>query len=106
MLYHRFLVRADDHFNPDNFPQVEAELDSISAEIASIPPDHKIEMLLSAMKGEAIQPQDSVSNPALTQLLRKEILPISSIEALFTSCAHNKFFSKQFEEHIKYRLMG
>ena len=103
-MYHRFLVGNDDHFDAEKFPQVEAELNSLTVEMSKVSSKHKVEMLLSFVQHQSIDPDLAASNVAFAEMLHSRSLPTRSIEALFASCSNNKLFSHQLQVHMKDRL--
>lgn len=101
MFYKKYLVREADHFDPDNFPGVAEDLETIEMTMKASPALLSTETLLAFVKG---QKQIGIeSNPALANMVQSGSLPLQNLEALFDSCGENKKFSEQLENYIKTR---
>lgn len=100
MFYAKYLVKDGDHFDPEQFPQLMTDLDSIRLSMASLPVAFNTEMLLSFLKERSIKTEWVNSNPALAAMISSQTLPTTGIEALFASSTANPSFQNQLEAYI------
>jgi hypothetical protein len=99
-MYHKFLIRETDRFDPMNFPQLEAGLEKIVIQMNREPAGPKAEMLLSFVKDHRINSQNVVDHPALATMISTKSLPLGVIEDLFESSHCNPAFKKDMEAYI------
>ena len=100
-MYHKFLVRETDRFDPCNFPQLQTSLEQIVTQLNREPAGPKADMLLSFVKDHCINSQQVVDHPRLATLISTKSLPLGSIEDLFESSRGNPSFKKDLEAHIR-----
>ena len=100
-MYNKFLVKEKDRFNPSNFPQLGASLESIVAELKGVPPGPKADMLLSFVKSHSINSQHVVDFPGAATLISTKSLPLGAMEDLFEASRSNPSFQKEMEAYIR-----
>ncbi len=100
-MYQKFLIKETDHFDPSNFPQLEACLEKIVVQLNREPAGPKAEMLLSYVKNHSINSQQVVDHPAVATLISTKSLPLGVMEDLFESSRSNPSFQKDVESHVR-----
>jgi hypothetical protein len=104
MFYKKYLVKDTDHFDPDHFPSLMEDMDTIVMAMDATPAALNAEMLLSFLKSHSIRTEWVKAKPELAEMISSKSLPITGLEALFESCTENPDFRNQLEEHIRVRL--
>jgi hypothetical protein len=104
MFYKKYLVKDTDHFDPDHFPELMEDIDTIHVGMDATPTALNAEMLLSFLKSHSIRTEWVNANPQLAEMISSKSLPITGLEALFESCTENRDFRIQLEEHIRERF--
>lgn len=102
--YKRFLIKAGDHFDESNFPQLQDDLEAIKAGIADMPADFKDELIISFVKNQFIKAEWKEMNPSLVEFVNSKSLAIEYLEELFDSCSENEAFRKELEMYIRKML--
>lgn len=100
-VYHKFLIRETDHFDPVNFPQLEGCLQTIVEQLNREPAGPKTEMLLSFVKDHSLPSQHVADYPRLASLISTRSLPLAVVEDLFESSRSNLLFKKELEAHVR-----
>ena len=68
-MFHKFLIRDDDHFVLSTFPQLEISLQKIKEQLENYPLTPKTEMILSFVKHHSISSQLVKDYPELATLI-------------------------------------
>lgn len=103
-MYQKFLIRETDHFNPAQFPQLQASLEKIVEQLNREPAAPKAEMLLSFVKDHSISSQYVQDHPSVASLISTKALPLGVLEDLFEASRNNPTFKRQLEEHIRHGM--
>ncbi len=101
LMHHKYHIKADEQFNPDNCPMVTSQLIALQEELAEIPAENKVNIVVSYLKNHSISKDWINSNPKLTDKMISGSLAVSQIEAYFDSCKGNMMFLNDFENFIK-----
>ena len=101
MIYKKYLVKENDHFEPGNYPSLVEEMDTITRAMALLPSVLNSEILISFLREHSISSEQERENPKFAEMMRSTSLPIKNLEALFDSSSHNPLFQKQLQEYIK-----
>lgn len=104
-MFHKFLIRDDDHFVLSTFPQLETSLQKIKEQLENYPLTPKTEMILSFVKHHSISSQLAKDYPELATLISSKSLPLQVMEELFESSRRNATFRNQLEDHIRNTLL-
>jgi hypothetical protein len=104
MFYKKYLIKDTDRFDPDHFPSLMEDMDTIVIAMDATPTALNAEMLLSFLKSHSIRTEWVNANPQLAEMISSKSLPITGLEALFESCTENRDFRIQLEEHIRERF--
>ena len=104
-MFHKFLIRDDDHFVLSTFPQLETSLQKIKKQLENYPLTPKTEMILSFVKHHSISSQLVKDYPELATLISSKSLPLQVMEELFESSKRNATFRNQLEDHIRNTLL-
>jgi hypothetical protein len=102
--YKRFLIKAGDHFDESNFPQLQDDMGAIKAGIAHLPEDFKNELIISFVKNQFIKTEWKERNPSLAEFVNSKSLAIEYLEELFDSCSENEVFRQELERYIRKML--
>jgi hypothetical protein len=100
-MYHKFLIKETDRFDPVNFPQLETSLEKIVVQLNREPAGPKADMLLSFVKEHSINSQYVADHPAVATLISTKSLPLGVLEELFDSSKSNPSFKKDLEAHVR-----
>lgn len=100
-MYHKFLVKETDRFDPANFPQLETSLEHIVTQLNREPAGPKADMLLSFVMDHCISSQQVVDHPTLATLISTKTLQLGCVEDLFESSRNNPSFKQELEAHIR-----
>jgi hypothetical protein len=98
--YKKYKIRADDNFQPSDFPKVLNELMDLNTAISNIPAVYKKEILISFLKRHSLHADWLTANPELSSIISKKGLATDHLESLFDSCQQNKQFLQQYEDYI------
>ena len=102
--YSKYLIRATDQFNPENFSSITEEVQSIKDEIIDFPTLFKSDILVSFLKDHTIDNDWREANPELSALVISGLPFKGSIEALFESSRGNPAFRTDLETYLKLRF--
>lgn len=102
--YKKYLIKADDQFNPNYFTFVANDVLDILSSIAHIKPAFKPEIIYNALRGQPLKAEWITINPELAQLVAAKNLPSQNIESLFESCRNNAVFTQQLENYLETKL--
>lgn len=100
----RYLIKNDDQFVPNEFPQIEEDVNLIVASMAKWPAQENTEMLLSFVKDRSMRSEWVNANPVLAEMICTKSLPLKNLEALFASSSNNLLFRIQLEEYIMQKV--
>jgi hypothetical protein len=100
-IYPQFLIKDSDRFVPFNFPQLEASLQQVVAQLGMEYKGPKTEMILSFVKDHSINSQQVKDHPELANLISSQSLPLQIMENLFEASRKNPLFEKELEDYIK-----
>ena len=103
MIYSKYLISRSDSFNPDNFPKVVAELDSIRTLIDSRVVGFDTEMLVTFLRDNGVENKINPNNVELPEIISSHKLPVDHLEGLYLSCNNNKAFREELEGYIRTR---
>jgi hypothetical protein len=106
MIYQKYLVKGEDHFDPERYPALISEMASVDIRTAALPSEYKAEMLLCYLKNERINNAHEAENPGLASLISSETLPLENAFSLFAASGSNRMFRNELEEFIRSRLNG
>jgi len=99
--YNKYLVRATDQFDPENFLSVVDEIQLINEGTVSLPPFFKVEILISFLKDHSLENDWTKANPELTDLVTSGSLLKGNIKSLFESCRSNPAFRQDLETYLQ-----
>src|SRR4051794_3068694 len=98
MLVHpKYEIKAGEQFNPHSCPMVTSQLIALQEELAEIPAENKVDIVVSYLKNHSLRKDWINSNPKLTDRMISGSLAVSQIEAYFDSCKGNTMFLNDFE---------
>lgn len=100
MIYTKYLVREGDSFDPEQFPQLMTDIDTIRVAIENLPLSFHTEILFSSFKRQYMKTEWKALNPALAEMISSKTLPTTNIEELFASSIENPSFQNQLEAYI------
>jgi hypothetical protein len=100
LTYHQFSIMEGDHFVPSAFPQVDASIRYVVAQLSE-EPGIKMEMLLSFVKDHCIRSVQVTEHPELADRISTKSLPFQPIEALFEAARNNRVFRQELEDYIR-----
>jgi hypothetical protein len=100
-MHRKYHIKDGEQFNADNYPMVTSQLIALREELAEIPAENKVSIVLSYLKNHSIRKDWINSNPKLTDKMISGSLAVSQIEAVFDSCKGNMIFLNEFENFIK-----
>jgi len=104
MIYPKYLVKVEDHFDPERYPALISELVSVDIRMSALPLYHRAEMLLSFLNRKTIQSEHQKENPGLATLISSDTLPLENTFSLFAASGGNRMFRSELEEYIRERF--
>ena len=104
MIYQKYLVKGEDHFDPERYPALVSELVSVDIRMAALPVYHRAEMLLSFLNQKTILSDHEKDNPGLATLISSETLPLENTFSLFAASGTNRMFRNELEAYIRERF--
>jgi hypothetical protein len=99
--YNRYLVNATDSFDPANYVSMAIEITKINLETSTLPPDGKVDILLSYLTQHSIQTTMAKANPLLVKMIESGSLFTGDIEALLESAKPHSMFSLELEKYLR-----
>lgn len=101
-----YSINDTDRFIANNYSTITDEIAFIVKQTAGMLPVHKEDIIISYLKDHAILTAWIIANPMLAKLMTSNVLPTSSIEALFDASRTNLIFRDQFETFFKNMLQA
>jgi hypothetical protein len=99
--YNRYLVNPTDSFDPANYVSMAIEITKINLETSALPPDGKVDILLSFLTHHSIQVTMAKTNPLLVKMIESGSLFTGDIEALLESAKSHTVFSSELEKYLR-----
>jgi hypothetical protein len=99
--YPRFLIKDNDHFNIEQFPNLNNKISEAVIVLSDISEAYRTAMLVSFLKNHSILAKWSTNNPEFAAVISSEVLPFKDLEALFESGKDNASFTSELEVYIK-----
>jgi hypothetical protein len=99
--YNRYLISPSDSFDPANYISMAIEITKINLETSTLPPDGKVDILLSFLTHHSIQVPLAKANPLLVKMIESGSLFTGDIEALLESAKPNAMFSSELERYLR-----
>lgn len=104
-MFNSFIIRDNEKFTPQNYPEVVKELTGIKEGIAHLAIYFKAEIIVSFLRDHSLHTDWIAGNPLLAQLVTSGDLKTLQLEGLFESCRNNKPFLKGLEEYLQIQLL-
>ena len=102
--YNKFLISADDQFDPEKFPSVNEEILNINEGTEHLPSFFKAHIIVSFLKDHLLQNDWIKANPQLTELITSGSLFSGNTESLFESSRNNPVFRQSLEMYLTKRF--
>lgn len=99
--YHKYSITESENFEPGNCPDVVNQIITLRDQLAELPQETKINIIISFLKDHCINTAWINKNPGVANKMVSGTLAISEIEKYFESCKTNKIFLKDFENFIR-----
>lgn len=104
-MFNTFIIRDNERFIPQNFPNIVDELIGIKEGIAHLAIYFKAEIIVSYLRDHSLQTAWIEGNPPLAKMITSGSLQTSQLEGLFESCRNNKPFLKGLEDYLQIQLL-
>ena len=102
--YKKYLVKPYDQFDPEKFPFLVDDIESIMSRTAKISSVCRTDIIVSFLRDNVIKPELKQENPALTSLVESGTVSTSNLQSLFDSCRENSSYNQELEGFIKKHL--
>lgn len=99
--YNKYNIRETDHFFPENFPKMEAELQELVKLVAAHPGAFTELIIISYLRYHSIKREWSDANPWLSTTISDNSCCTDHLASLFTSARGNVNFTRDYEEYIR-----
>lgn len=100
-MYHKFLIKETDRFDPANFPELKTCLEQIVLQLNREPAGPKAEMLLSFVKDHCINSQFVLNHPKPAALISTKSLPLGVVEDMFEASKGNPSFRNNMKTYVR-----